>query len=293
MENLNFVSIRVQTANSDRASICFIELAEFENGELKRRISQLINPMEAFHYQNVEKHGIDEKTVSEAPLLLDFFPVVQIIIAGKTILHHTSFHKEAILQYCQNKNLELPETEWLNTASVVRRFDEQFREKGYGLKNVVQKLNIKVNADDEESALATGLVFIKIYQETKKDIPTWVQQVKKKSIKPKSKNYPQKITGEILKPDFENVKDKLNPFYKKKVVISGTYEFWPNRKDLAILLKSKGADIDSNVMSSTNILCAGKGVGPSKFKKMNENIANGKDSIILYEPDILRLLGIR
>ena len=95
----------------------------------------------------------------------------------------------------------------------------------------------------------------------------------------------------MLTPDFENVENKDNPFYKKKVVISGTYENWPDRNDLASIIKSMGADIDTNVTVKTNILIAGAGVGPKKLEKMQANIDAGKDAVIYNEIDIIHILS--
>jgi len=45
-------------------------------------------------------------------------------------------------------------------------------------------------------------------------------------------------------------------------------------------------------LKQPNILCAGKGVGPSKVEKMEIKIEQGKDACILKEGEILELLGM-
>ena len=105
----------------------------------------------------------------------------------------------------------------------------------------------------------------------------------------------QSISGELLKaPDLNSVIKKDNPFYGKKIVISGTYKTWSDRKELASLLKRNGAKICSNMGSGKarrDILCAGEGVGPRKIEIMNEMINNGNGGQILDEEKILDLIS--
>ena len=100
-----------------------------------------------------------------------------------------------------------------------------------------------------------------------------------------------KISSDLLKPDFEHVKDKENYFYGKKVVISGIYDNWPDRNELAMTIKDLGADIDTSVTKRTNILIAGDGVGPSKLSKMIANINEGREAVILNETDVVGILN--
>jgi len=91
-------------------------------------------------------------------------------------------------------------------------------------------------------------------------------------------------------PNLDLIENKNNPFYGKKVVISGTYQKWTNRRDLAKILKSYGADIDTSITKKTNILCAGNGVGPKKLEKMQTRIDKGEEAQILDEQQLINLL---
>jgi DNA polymerase-3 subunit epsilon len=100
----------------------------------------------------------------------------------------------------------------------------------------------------------------------------------------------QRLKGSILKPDFEHAIDQNNFFFGQKVVISGTYETWPDRNELAKIVKALGADIDSGVTQRTNILIVGEGAGPRKIEKMVSNIEQGKKAVILTEKDVCEIL---
>lgn len=292
MKDLNFIALDVETANTDYSSICQIGLAFFEGGNLVKKESHLINPEVPFHGYNIGVHGINPIDVAGKPTFIDFYDELCSKILGNVIVHHQPFDFCAMRQAVELHGLEFPHTYWLDNAAVVRRTWEQFRYKGYGLKNVAKHLGIEFKHHDAcEDAVAAGLIFIEACKLTGNDIEKWAEEVEKKRFTERSERpSPQKLSGDLLVQELTDDMDPNNPFYNKKVVISGVYATWPDRKDLAILLKSFGADIDTSVGAKTNILCAGGGVGPSKLKKMEKNIQEGKDAIILYEPDIIEIL---
>lgn len=297
--NLSFVAIDFETANSDYSSICQVGLAFFENGVLIKEESQLINPEMYFDGYNVNIHKIKPEDVEDKPTLYEYYPSLCEKISGKVVIHHQPFDFCAFSQACDRYTLNFPSSFWMDNAAVVRRTWPQFQYKGYGLKNVAKYLGIDFKHHDAcEDARTAGLIFIEACNLTGKSIQQWSKDIRKR-IKAQSeevvkitvkKSNNQKITGDLLKADFNHVEKVNNLFFGKKVVISGTYENWPDRKDLARVLKGLGADIDSGVTEKTNILCAGKDSGPKKLVKMHINIDSGKEAMILSENDIIELL---
>lgn len=291
MKDLNFIAIDFETANSEYSTICQIGMACFENGELIREESQLINPKTHFDAMNIAKHGITPQKVEGYPTFPEFYPEFLNRINNQIAIHHQPFDFSAYCQACEFHNLEYANTYWLDNAAVVRRTWEQFSKKGYGLKNVANYLGIEFSHHDAcEDARTAGLIFIEACKLTGNTIEKWAELVEAKRIKPyHSEPSLQRIRGEVLKPNTYSTINH-NYFYGKKVVISGTYDNWPDRNNLALILKNMGADIDSAVSDKTNILCAGNGVGPSKLKKMQTNIEAGKEASVLNEVEILELL---
>jgi len=100
----------------------------------------------------------------------------------------------------------------------------------------------------------------------------------------------EKVAGGVLKPDFKSVVNIDNYFYGKKVVITGLYDRWPDRSEIARELQILGADVDGGVSARTHILIVGKDAGPKKVEMMNKNIFAGKDAIIIDETELVRLL---
>lgn len=291
-EDLSFVAIDFETANSDYSSICQIGLVLFIKGEIIEEISYLVDPQTHFDPINISIHNIRPQDVIGKPTFVEFYPILLEKINSRVLIHHQPFDHIALKQSCEKYNLEMPDSYWLDNAAVVRRAWEQFSVGGYGLKPVAQCLKIEFNHHDAcEDARAAGLIFIQACLLHGKTIEMWAEDVERKRIKAPSV-WPsfQKITGDLLKSNANCETIAENPFKGKKVVISGTYNIWPDRKDLAIIIKDLGADIDSSVTDRTNILCAGLGVGPSKVQKMQKNIVSGRDAVILDEDALIEIL---
>jgi len=78
-----------------------------------------------------------------------------------------------------------------------------------------------------------------------------------------------KIPHEYLTPK-KDVENTSSYFYGKKVCISGQLSSFPYRGELAKYLWLAGADVDTSVGKTCEILISGDGTGPSKLKKAIE-----------------------
>ena len=94
-----------------------------------------------------------------------------------------------------------------------------------------------------------------------------------------------KIDSIYLKPKKDA--DDTNMFYNKKVVITGNFEFFKDRNDLAKILYESGADIDVGVTEKIDYLISGKDSGWKKLEKAKEF-----GIMIFNEDEILKILGI-
>ena len=73
------------------------------------------------------------------------------------------------------------------------------------------------------------------------------------------------IESQYLYP-IKDLEDTSHFFYGKKVVISGVYDNYPDRNDLARLFWEVGADIDTTVGKYTEFLIIGDDAGPKKLE---------------------------
>lgn len=80
------------------------------------------------------------------------------------------------------------------------------------------------------------------------------------------------LKGNILRKNLTNA-DPNNPFYNKKVVITGVFDI--DRNELAQKLKSLGADLDTGITKRTNFVFIGNDAGPAKMIKLHALINEG------------------
>ena len=82
-------------------------------------------------------------------------------------------------------------------------------------------------------------------------------------------NSVKKISPELkqMKTDIE---DTSHFFYQKKVVITGSFERFPFREDMAKLLHNVGADVNSGISRKTDYVIVGENAGPKKLEKIEE-----------------------
>lgn len=299
---MEFLVLDFETACSDKSSICQTGLIEFNNGKIITRIDEYINPQcdfdnESPHYS--QKHKITKEHVKNALTFDKFYPKLKSLIENKIVFNHNASDESFFNAACDKFDLNRFNVRWLNSATLVRRSWMQFSTKGYGVEDMADFLQIKYTPHNAASdCYATAKIIEKACQIKSYSIEDWVEELSRPSKRersPRTYDTSQKIGGELLKaPNLDDVHNKENPFYGKKVVISGTYATWPDKRDLAELLKTKyGAKICQNMGKGNTIrdfLCAGRGVGPTKVEKMQKQIDDGKGGQIIDENKILELL---
>ena len=139
---MKFYAIDVETANADYSSICQIGVAKFDGDEIIERWATLINPETYFDEMNIGIHGITEYDVADAPTFSDVYSELKTRIEDNIAVHHMPFDRSAINRACIKYGLELIDTQWLDSARVVKRTWLQFSQKGYCLSNISNFLGI-------------------------------------------------------------------------------------------------------------------------------------------------------
>lgn len=96
------------------------------------------------------------------------------------------------------------------------------------------------------------------------------------------------LKGDVLHKDLTTA-DPNNPFYDKKIVITGVFDI--ERNELAQKLKSFGADLDTSITKRTNFVFVGRDAGPSKLVKLQSLIAEGYPIRQLSQDDVTQILN--
>ena len=280
-----FVAIDFETANADLASICQIGVVTYAGGVVIDEWSSLVNPEDYFDGYNTAIHGIDERTVANAPTFPQVFESFRGRIDGEIVVNHTAFDRTAINQTYKKYKLSPIACTWLNSASVVRRTWSNFAQKGYALKNVCKTLGIEFNHHDAlEDARAAGKVLVRAIEETGLSLDEWLARVHRPI--------------DIRAGSVARVGNPDGPLAGEVMVFTGALSI--SRREAADLAAKVGCEVALTVKKTTTLLVVGdQDLGKlagreksSKHRKVEEMIAKGCPIRILKETDFLQLVEL-
>jgi DNA polymerase-3 subunit epsilon len=231
-------------------------------------------------------HGIDEKTVRDAPTFPQVFDTLEHLIAGQVVVCHTAFDRVALNRVIEKYQLPQIDCVWLDTARVARRAWSQFSWKGYGLKNVTEALGIEFKHHvAEEDARAAGEILLRAIAKTGLSLEEWLVRVNK----PIDMSRAGRITREG-NPD--------GPLAGEVAVFTGALSM--PRREAADLAAEAGCEVAASVKRDTTLLIVGdqdisRLAGhrkSSKHRNAEDLIAKGQEIRIVGESDFLRLLKV-
>ena len=151
----------METANSDRGSICQIGVVSVEQGQIVDEWQTLVGPGTPFCDRNVTIHGLTAWDVEFAPAFSGIYDCLMSRMTGKIVACHTMFDRSALRAACSICRLDEADCLWLDTAQVVRNAWDQFRQKGYKLDKIATYLGIEFSHHDAlEDARTSALVLL-------------------------------------------------------------------------------------------------------------------------------------
>lgn len=180
----SFVSIDVETANNDAASICQIGIVRFADGEIVESFNRLINPETHFLPMNISIHGIKPEMVAGEPRFFELFDEINEWLGSKIVTSHSYFDRSAIFRAIKRDLLPEPQYQWLDATTIIRRTWKEFAQRGYGLGNLARHFEIEFSHHDAcEDARVSGEILVRAIRESGKTIEEWHD-----ILRPKNKN---------------------------------------------------------------------------------------------------------
>lgn len=160
-EDYRFFALDVETANRNPASICQIGIAAVRPDNSIVTWSTYVDP-QADHWACSMIHGITATTVRGAPTFAQLLPVLDQMLAGKTVFQHSSFDSSAIAAACRQDDLALPAWAWQDSVRVARQaWPELKGNGGHGLASLRRHLQLSFTHHDAgEDARATAQVVL-------------------------------------------------------------------------------------------------------------------------------------
>ena len=143
MGNLTFDAIDIETANADPSSICQIGTVRVCNGEIRERLSTLVNTEARFYSTNIMVHGIGEATVNGNGTLPRVQSGPRRFILRVVLVSHTAFDRVALNGATDRYELEAIRATWFDSAMVARIvWPERYRHRGWNLAGIARDLGI-------------------------------------------------------------------------------------------------------------------------------------------------------
>ena len=281
-----FLALDVETANADMASICQIGLVEFQANKLVNQWGSLVDPEDYFDTFNISIHGITPEMVSNAPIFPEIYQrlsEIDKLVEKVIVVTHTPFDQTSLRRASQKYGLDEISWIWLDSARVVRRQWEEFRNSGYGLPNVAKELGIEYKSHDAiEDARAAGEVLIKAMEQSGLSLEAWLD-----------KAYKHISSGNV---SFAQEGDPDGPFYGETIAFTGALSL--PRKEAASLAALAGCKVGDGVTKVTTILVVGiqnkdRLAGydkSSKHRRAEQLIAGGQNIRIITENDFLDMV---
>ena len=285
---MRFVAIDVETANADRASICSIGVAAFENGALVSEWYSLIDPDDFFDPINISIHGISEGDVRDAPTFRDVSSDIDRFLGGQVVVTHTHFDRVAMNQAAGRWSITAPSCTWLDSARVARRTWVECARSGYGLANVCKMIGYTFEHHNAlQDAKAAGHVMLAAMQESGLDLDAMQRRVLQ-PIDPSSSGAAS-VTRDG-NPD--------GSFAGEVIVFTGALEI--PRREAADLAASVGFTVANSVTKKTTMLVVGdvdvtRLAGhdkSSKHRKAEGLVAAGQALRIIRETDFKELVAL-
>ena len=279
INELSFVAIDFETATTDRMA-CQVGLTLVEHGEIQDTIVRLIQPPgNRYDHTCVTVHGISEKDTVDAPTFDVVWKEIRPILKGKKLVsHNAKFDEDVLWKNCRYYDIRdvFFVGEFGDTMKIIGRpVSLDALCAGYGL-------SCDGHHDAGWDAKMCASVVLKYLsgEDPDETVITTYEQKKKAPH--------ERLCGDVLQKDLTGA-DPNNPFYDKKVVITGEFDI--DRKELAAKLKCMGADIDTAISKKTNIVLVGVEPGPSKMKKLSALQESGYDIKAINEIELMKMLS--
>lgn len=156
---MNYTVFDVETANSQRDSICAIGVIRYENNQVVYEKEILINPETEFNYFNTRIHGITEKDIVNAPTFPEVWREIGGYFTDTILVAHNAKSMDlcALYRTLEKYNLPLVRNKYICTMELAKRiFKNDDSVQTYRLNVLSKKYGIELlhhhNALDDTKA---------------------------------------------------------------------------------------------------------------------------------------------
>lgn len=279
-----FTAVDFETATSNRM-ICQIGIVVVENNKITDRFLKYVQPPEnKYDAATIRVHHITPEKTKSSQTFEEMWPDIRHYFVNTTIFaHNKSFDEDALYKNFEYYGImPMGISPFYCTCEAFQKTSLESLCAGFCI-----PYNSELHHDalfDAECCAQFAIKYIANEQ------PNWnevkrVNEEKKERDKQKIKSTQkhEQLHGNVLVKDLSDA-DPNNPLYDRKIVITGIFR--QDRKELAEIIKSMGADIDKSITKKTHYVLIGEEPGPKKIEKLDKLIHDGYNIRKLYQKDI-------
>lgn len=281
----DFVAIDFETATALKTSACAVGMVKVIDGEIVQEFYSLINPIRDEYTDkepNRRIHGISLATAEKAHTFAEIFEGIRLFIGNLPLACHNKSADAVIL----DQLMDYYGLSGIDTSNVICTYQLT----GKSLSDCCKEYGIKES--QHHNALWDAETCARIYLEL---IGKPIISQGGSSVF--GKNSPVGASTKIDKEhrgrlDDDKIENKDSIFYNSTVVITGVFENFESRDELAAKLQSLGAKVTSSVSKKTTHVLVGEGAGPAKIEKIRQLQSEGYPIVMLREHEFEKLLKI-
>ncbi len=303
IDDLEFISFDIETANDERSSICQIGMAKFINGTVVEKWSSLIQPQVDFSSKNIQIHGITPDHVIYSPTFEEIYPKLKNKLNNSLCISHSTFDIQAFSSVIKKYGLPKLNFNWLDSYFIAKRVWPNLNSHSLNSLAINLELLPFNHHDALDDALTCGHIFLRAIKEKPHVVDKLVSAENHNIIASKqtsstkhgiikdnsffSKISRKKVTVEPNKNGF---------LFGKHIVFTGSLSI--SRKEAATLAANVGCEVKSSVTKKTSFCIVGiqdleltKGrKRSSKHRKAEKYFSQGLPIKILSEQQFFELI---
>lgn len=286
VKTLDFVAIDFETAVAKTQMPCQIGITVVSDGKVEESFSRYIQPPENKYTKNsIAVHHITPSMTENEPEFPEVWEEIKQYFEGTFIVCHNAQFDISVLRKAL-AYYDLSQPDILGYACTCDIFERDT------LDAACYKYGVKLEKHHE--AKFDSLACANLYLCYVNGTPKIHEHYNKKShsgnlFSDEDFSSHIHLSGDILKKDLSLAIDNDNPFYDRKVVITGI--FTQDRKQLASKIKSMGADINTSISKFTHYVLIGEEPGRSKIEQLDKLMNNGFNVKRLYQQDLDKILN--
>lgn len=287
----DFIAIDFETMTGKRTSACAVGMVKVIDGEIVQQFYSLINPVRD-EYTDKEPnrmiHGISLEMAEKAPTFEELFDTFKSFIGGYPLVCHGRGADIAIF----DQLMEYYKLSGIDTENSICTYGLT----GKSLAKCCEEYKIPLGSHHNALCDAEACARLYLHLIGKPIIQTGGGSFENyESNKNKNKNeYAKRI---ISKEHRERLDDcqiarKDTIFFNSTVVITGTFNAYPDRDSLASDLQKLGAKVCSSISKKTTHVIVGVGAGPKKIDKIKELQQEGFGIKMVHEHELVKILDV-